>query len=69
MIKELKSETFIQEIEGAEQEIRYDQLEVKNGFVHLPLLGNKLEVLNLNNADDIQSIRVAKVFAKIASLK
>ena len=69
MIKELKSETFIQEIEGMEQEIRYDQLEVKNGFIHLPVLGNKLEVLNLNHADDIHSVRVSRIFAKIASLK
>jgi hypothetical protein len=68
MIKELRDETFIQQIGGQEVEIRYDSLQVKNGFIHLPAVGNKIEVLNLNNADDEHSIKVAKIFAKVASL-
>jgi hypothetical protein len=69
MIKELRSESFIQEIDGKEIEIRYDSLQVKNKLIQLPVVGNKIEVLCLNDAEDEQSIKVARIFAKVASLK
>jgi hypothetical protein len=68
MIKELRSESFIQEIDGKEIEIRYDSLQVKNKLIQLPVVGNKIEVLCLNDAEDEHSIKVAKIFAKVASL-
>jgi hypothetical protein len=50
-------------------EIRYDSLQVKNKLIQLPVVGNKIEVLCLNDAEDEQSIKVARIFAKVASLK
>ena len=69
MIKEANAKSLIQELDGQTKEIPYSDLEIKNGFIHLPVVNNKLEVLSLNDSEDDYSRMVAKVFAKVAALK
>jgi hypothetical protein len=68
MIKELKTDGFIQVVGGEEVEHNFEDLEIKNGLIHLPVSGNKLEVLNYTDGEDEQSKLVAKIFAKVASV-
>lgn len=70
MIKQVKEQTFIQEIGDDQVEHSYKDLSIDdNGFIVLPVLGGKIEVLNHNNGDDEHSIKVAKVFARVASVR
>ena len=69
MILEAGEKSLIQEIDGERREIPYSDLEIRNGFIHLPVVNSKLEVLNLNDSEDAYSMMVARIFAKVAALK
>lgn len=68
MIKSVGEHSFIQVINGVEAEHSFDSIVIKNGVIQLPALGNSIEALFLNNAEDEHSKLVTKIFAKVASL-
>lgn len=69
MIKSVSEDTFIQVINDTEVELSYSDLKIKDGAIHLPIVGDKLEVLFLTDRDDEHSQLVACIFAKVASIK
>ena len=69
MITAVGEKTFTQFIDGEEVIHQYKDIQIKNGFIHLPKVNNKIEVLNHNGGDDEHSLLVAKVFAMVASLQ
>lgn len=69
MITEVTLHNFTQTIDGQKIVHKFEDIEIKNKSIILPPYHNKVEILFYNNGDDMHSLLVSKIFARMAILK